>query len=61
MSIVLAVVVGLLIPATVGSLLTLNMQRNALADRLAADHLRITEFLAYGVENALWNVTPDAA
>ncbi|HEX6705985.1 MAG TPA: ATP-binding protein [Albitalea sp.] len=60
-SIVLAVVVGLLIPATVGSLLTLSQQQQALAERLAADHSRIADILAFGVENALWNVTPDAA
>ena len=60
-SIVLAVVVGLLIPATVGSLLTLRQQQAAFDQRLAADHVRIAEVLAYGVENALWNVTPEAA
>ena len=61
LSIVLAVVVGLLIPATVGSLLTLDHQKSALAERLASDHARVADILAYGVENALWNVTPDAA
>ncbi|MFL6664783.1 MAG: ATP-binding protein [Rhizobacter sp.] len=57
----LAVVVGLLIPATVGSLLTIGQQQRDLERRLAADHARIAEILAYGVENALWNVTPEAA
>ena len=61
LSIVLAVVVGLLIPATVGSLLTIGQQQRDLERRLAADHARIAEILAYGVENALWNVTPEAA
>jgi signal transduction histidine kinase/CheY-like chemotaxis protein len=60
-SIVLAVVVGLLIPATVGSLLTLQQQGAAIERRLAADHARVAEVLAYGVENALWNLTPEAA
>ena len=60
-SIMLAVVVGLLIPAAVGSLLTLNYEQRALADRLSADHARLTEILAFGVENALWNVSPDSA
>ena len=42
LSIVLAVVVGLLIPAAVGGMLTLNYQENALAARLSADHARLT-------------------
>jgi len=61
LSIVLAVVVGLTIPATVGSLLTLNYQQNALARRLSDDHARLTEIVAFGVESALWNVSPDSA
>jgi signal transduction histidine kinase/CheY-like chemotaxis protein len=60
-SIVLAVVVGLLIPATVGSLLTLQHQQAAIERRLAADHARVAEVLAYGVENSVWNLTPEAA
>jgi signal transduction histidine kinase/DNA-binding NarL/FixJ family response regulator len=59
-SIVLAVLVGLLIPASVGGLLTLDQQQAALERRLATDHARIAEILAFGIENALWNVTPDA-
>jgi signal transduction histidine kinase/ActR/RegA family two-component response regulator len=61
LSIVLAVVVGLLIPAAVGSLFTLRYQERALASRLAADHARLTDILAFGVESALWNVSPDSA
>ena len=61
LSIVLAVVVGLLIPAAVGSLLTLRYQERVLAARLTADHVRLTDILAFGVESALWNVSPDGA
>jgi len=61
LSIVLAVVVGLLIPAAVGSFLTLNHQERTLAARLSADHARLTEVLALGVESALWNFSPDSA
>ena len=61
LSIVLAVVGGLLLPALVGSLLTLNYQERALASRLVADHARITEILALGIEESLWNVSPDVA
>src|SRR5436190_17848862 len=61
LSIVLAVVVGLLIPAAVGSLFTLRYQERALASRLSSDHARLTDILAFGVESALWNVSPDSA
>jgi len=60
LSIVLAVVVGVLIPAAVGSLLTLGYEEKALAARLSADHARLTEILALGVESPLWNVSPDS-
>ncbi len=60
LSIVLAVVVGLLIPAAVGSLLTLGYEEKALTARLNADHARLAEILALGVESALWNVSPDS-
>ena len=60
LSIVLAVVVGLLIPAAVGSLLTLGYEERALSTRLSVDHARLAEILALGVENALWNVSPDS-
>jgi signal transduction histidine kinase/ActR/RegA family two-component response regulator len=59
LSIVLAVVVGLLIPAGVGSVLTLRYQEEALTRRLAADHVRLTDLLAFGLESALWNVSPE--
>ncbi|HUG21410.1 response regulator [Piscinibacter sp.] len=61
LSIMLAVVVGLLIPAALGSLLTLDYEQRALTNRLSSDHARLTEILAFGVENALWNVSPDSA
>ena len=61
LSIVVAVVLGLLIPAAVGGFLTLNHQEKALAARLSSDHARLTEVLALGVESALWNVSPDSA
>jgi signal transduction histidine kinase len=59
LSIVLAVVVGLLIPAGVASVLTFRHQEEALTRRLAADHARLTELLAFGLESALWNVSPE--
>ncbi len=61
MSIVLAVVGGLLFPAAVGSLMTLDYQKQTLAARLSSDHARLTEALALGAEDPLWNVNPDGA
>jgi signal transduction histidine kinase/DNA-binding response OmpR family regulator len=61
LSIVLAVMTGLLIPAAIGSLVTLRYQEKALAARLSADHARLTELLAFGVESSLWNVSPEGA
>ena len=49
-SIVLAVVVGLLIPVTVSSLLTLGQRETALSQSLASDHRRLTDILALGME-----------
>src|SRR5258707_60714 len=61
LSIVLAVVVGLLIPAAVGSFLTLNRQGMILAARLSSVHERLTESLELGAESALWNYSPESA
>ncbi|HET9644505.1 MAG TPA: ATP-binding protein [Burkholderiaceae bacterium] len=59
-SIVLAVAGGLLIPATVGSLWTFDRQEESLAARLSSDHARLTEMLAFGLREALWNLNVDA-
>jgi len=60
-TIVIAVVVGLLIPAAVGSFLTLDRQGRTLAARLSSDHARLSEVLSLGVESALWNYNADSA
>ncbi len=59
LSVVLAVVGGLLLPAAVGSLVLLDYQKQALTQRLAADHSRLTEILALGIEGSLWNMSPE--
>lgn len=59
-SIVLAVVVGLLIPVTVSSLLTLGQREEASSKRLASDHQRLTDILTLGMEEPLWNLSHDA-
>src|SRR5438445_13825958 len=59
LSVLLAVVGGLLLPAAVGSLLILDYQRQALSRQLAADHARLTEILALGIEGSLWNMSTE--
>lgn len=60
-SIVLAVVLGLVIPVTIAGLFTLRHREEALAQQLQSDHQRLTEILALGVQEALWNLDKDAA
>ena len=59
LSVVLAVIGGLLLPATVGGLVLLDYQKQELAQRLSADHARLTEILALGIEGSLWNMSPE--
>jgi signal transduction histidine kinase len=59
-SIVLAVIIGLLIPATVSSLLTLGQREQALTNDLIADHQRIADILALGMQEPLWNLSQEA-
>ncbi|MBI3284114.1 MAG: HAMP domain-containing protein [Burkholderiales bacterium] len=58
-SIVLAVVIGLLIPVTASSLFTLGQREQALAQRLVSDHRRLTEILTLGMQEPLWNLSQD--
>jgi signal transduction histidine kinase/DNA-binding NarL/FixJ family response regulator len=59
-SIVLAVVVGLLIPVTVSSLFTLGQRESALAQQLASDHRRLTDIVTFGMQEPLWNLSREA-
>jgi signal transduction histidine kinase len=59
-SIVLAVIVGLLIPVTVSSMLTLGQREQSLHERLVRDHRRLTGILALGMQEPLWNLSPQA-
>jgi len=54
-SIVLTVIVGLMIPVTVSSFLTLGYREQALRQRLLSDHQRLTEILTLGMQEPLWN------
>ncbi len=57
-SIVVTVVIGLLIPASVTALLTLKQRRQALTEVLQSDHRRIASVLALGMQEPLWNLDP---
>lgn len=59
-SIVLAVVIGLLIPVSVSSLLTLGQRESALSQQLASDHQRLTDIVTLGMQEPLWNLSHDA-
>jgi len=60
-SIVLAVIIGLLIPVSVTSLFNLSYREQALTQRLRSDHARLTEILALGMKEPLWTFNPEAA
>ncbi|WP_136420277.1 ATP-binding protein [Herbaspirillum sp. ST 5-3] len=57
-SIVLAVVIGLLIPVTVITLIVLRQNEQALRQRLQADQERLAEILTLGMQEPLWNLNP---
>jgi len=59
-SIVLAVIIGLLIPVTVSSVLTLGQRQDALEQQLQADHERLADILSLGMQEPLWNLSQDA-
>ena len=60
-SIIIAVVIGLLIPVSVTTLIVLDRREKDLERRLAADHQRLTEILALGMKEPLWTFNVEAA
>lgn len=60
-SIVLAVVVGLVIPALVSSVLMLSQREKDRTQRLLADHERLAQIFALGMQQPLWDLNQDAA
>jgi len=59
-TIVLAVIGGLLIPVSFSSLMTIRQREQAQEAQLHADHKRLTEILALGMQDPLWNLSQDA-
>ncbi|GAB3249638.1 sensor histidine kinase [Chitinimonas naiadis] len=58
-ALVLAILAGLLVPGLFISYLTLQRQEDSLIKRLTEDHNRITEILVLGMQEPLWNLSPD--
>lgn len=58
-AVVLAILAGLLVPGIFISYLTLQRQQDSLIKRLNEDHSRITEILVLGMQEPLWNLSPD--
>ncbi|HVK55067.1 MAG TPA: ATP-binding protein, partial [Burkholderiales bacterium] len=59
-SIVLAVILGLLIPISVNSLISLHQHKQELSQQFLSDHSRLTKILALGMQEPLWNFEPEA-
>ncbi|MBC3936937.1 response regulator [Undibacterium sp. CY7W] len=59
-SIILMVVIGLTIPMSVSSLLTLSKRHQELRQRMESDHKRALDILALGMQEPLWNYNPRA-
>ncbi|WP_317204189.1 ATP-binding protein [Janthinobacterium sp.] len=57
-SIVLMVIVGLMIPVSVSSVLTLGQREQTLAHKTRTDHQRMAQILALGMQEPLWNINP---
>ena len=60
-SIMIAVIIGLMIPFTFGSLLTLDNREKELTAQLSSDHNRLAEILAIGMKEPLWTFNPDSS
>ncbi|TFV99519.1 HAMP domain-containing protein [Oxalobacteraceae bacterium OM1] len=59
-SLIVTVIIGLIIPAGVSVLLTLGQREQALRRDLNADHQRMADILAYGMQQPLWNLSQDS-
>lgn len=59
-SIVLATVIGLLIPAGISGLLTLEQREYSLKHQLISDHQHMVDILALGMQEPLWNLNPES-
>jgi hypothetical protein len=49
-----------MIPVSVSSLMTIRQRERAQEEQLHVDHRRLTEILALGMQDPLWNLSQDA-
>jgi hypothetical protein len=56
----IAVVLGLLIPASIISYLSINIQRDNLTAQLETDEKRLLDIVALGMQEPLWNLSRQA-
>lgn len=59
-AIILAVLFGLLLPATINGYFGMQAELRNLNQQFAHEHRRLTELLALGMQDPLWNLSPDA-
>ena len=60
-AIAVALIIGLVLPASLVAWRDVSVRRETLFDTLAEDHVRIVETLAKGMQAPIWDVRPDAA
>ena len=58
-AVVFAILLGLMIPSVISSIVTLNRQQEALLRQLSEDHQRTANILVLGMQEPLWNLSPD--
>lgn len=59
-AIILAVLFGLLLPATINGYFGMQAELRNLKQQFEHEHRRLTELLALGMQDPLWNLSPDA-
>ncbi|MBP7582145.1 MAG: sensor domain-containing diguanylate cyclase, partial [Vogesella sp.] len=56
----MALVLGLLIPAVIITVLSYNLQRERMENQLAVDQKRLLDIVALGMQEPLWNLSRQA-
>ncbi|MBE9609857.1 sensor histidine kinase [Chitinilyticum piscinae] len=59
-AIIVAVLLGLLLPASINGYFGMRAERRTLQDQFEREHQRLTELLALGMQDPLWNLSPES-
>lgn len=59
-AVVLAILVGLLLPSSVSSYVTISYEQDEILSNLNNNHKRMTEILVLGMQEPLWNLSADS-